>query len=194
MDSEIKAINAVSEALSAIEDPEIRKRVLRWANDRFGYIPTAKLSSPTQTVLPSASAIGEGSELPGIAKVSETGEFRLTIRDVKARSAIDAALRLTHIAIRAHEKLTGQKSMSSKSILVPLLKSWRVYDGNARFALAKHKGILRNGDALELDFHAQADADRFIAEAVDQTIEGAWKPGSRAKAKKRLALPAKDGA
>lgn len=185
MDPEIKAINAVSEALSELDDPEMRKRVLRWANEKFGCAPSPMSPMPAAGSAVVANSTGSDKEIPGIAKVSESG-FRLTVRDVKARSAIDAGLRLTHIAIRAHEQLTGQRTVSSKHILVPLLKNWRVYDGNFRAALAKHKGIIRNGDELELDFHAQSDADKYIAEVLDSSIEGTWKPGLRPRPKRTL--------
>ncbi len=122
-DIEINAITAVNEALSAIEDPEIRKRVLRWANDKFGFVPSGeKLGrevSRNRDMLNKPE--GGAGEIPGIAKLSDTGEFRLTVRDLKAKSANDAAVRLAHIAIRAYQLLTGQKTMSSKNVLVPLL-------------------------------------------------------------------------
>jgi hypothetical protein len=196
MDAEIKAISAISEALGQIEDPEARKRVLRWANEKFGYVPVSSKGAVlgqagTGTPVPVVGG-GDGKEMPGIARVSGEGELRLTVRDVKARSAMDAVVRLAHIAIRAHELLTGQKSISSKNVLVPLLKSWRVYDGNARTALGKQKGIIRNGDELELDVHAQGDADRYIAEALDGGIEGTWNPA--AKGRKRQARLAKNPA
>ena len=193
MDPEIKAMSVIGEALSAIEDDAGRHRVLRWANEKFGLqkLDTRALTSAAQSARVEAIQIAssdDNKEIPGIAMLSAGGEFRLTVRDVKAKSAIDAALRLTHIVIRAHERLTGQKSISSKNMLVPLLKTWRVYDGNARYALAKHKGIVRNGDNLELDFHAQQDADRFIADVLDATVEGSWDPS--AKARRRRSSPA----
>jgi len=187
-DIEIKAITAVNEALGSIDDPEILKRVLRWANDKFGFVPSGEIiltrEISRQRDMPSVLE-GATGEIPGIAMLTEAGELRLTVRDLKAKSANDAALRLAHIAIRAYQQLTGQKTMSSKNVLVPLLKDWRVYDGNTRATLARHKGIIRNGDELGLDFHAQADAEKFIKEALDNSIEGTWKPG--AKARKRNA-------
>lgn len=180
-DPEIKAMAAVNSALGAIEDPEVRKRVLRWANEKFGFQsehigPGAKVS---RAVAPALEEID--GEIPGIARLDETGGFRLTVRDLKAKSANDAAIRLVHVALRAYERLAGQKGASSKNVLVPLLKGWRVYDGNTRASLARHKGIIRTGDELQLDFHAQAEADQFISEILDDEIEGEWKPGTRAK-------------
>lgn len=192
-DIEIKAITAVNEALASIDDPEIRNRVLRWVNDKFGFVPSGvKLTREMsrQRDVPSMSEVVAG-EIPGIAMLTETGEFRLTVRDLKAKSANDAALRLAHIAIRAYQKLTGQKTVSSKNFLVPLLKYWRVYDGNTRAALARHKGIIRNGDELGLDSHATTDAERFISDALDNAIDGTWKPST--KARKRSASPEKNG-
>ena len=190
-DIEIKAITAVNEALASIDDPEIRNRVLRWVNDKFGFVPSGvkpTRETTRQRGLPSMSEVVAG-EIDGIAMLTETGEFRLTVRDLKAKSANDAALRLAHIAIRAYQKLTGQKTVSSKNFLVPLLKDWRVYDGNTRAALARHKGIIRNGDELGLDSHATTDAERFISDALDNAIDGTWKPST--KARKRSASPEK---
>src|SRR5688572_8384948 len=113
MDPEIKAMNTIGEALIAIEDAEGRMRVLRWANDKFGYqtVPIKPQSSrAANSGEPIKGPSGER-EIPGIAMLSEDGELRLTVRNAKARSAVDAALRLTHIAIRAHERLTGEKSI-----------------------------------------------------------------------------------
>jgi hypothetical protein len=53
-----------------------------------------------------------------------------------------------------------------------------VYDGNARQFLAQDKGLLKNGDELELDGHAQKDAERYIEEIQDSDQVGSWKPGN----------------
>jgi hypothetical protein len=111
--------------------------------------------------------------MPGIARLSDSGDLHLTVRDLKARSGLDAAVRLAYVAIYAYQKLAG-RALSSPSGLTPLLKSWRLYDGNTRARLARDKGILRNGDDLSLDAHATRDAERFVQEILDDGIEGRW--------------------
>lgn len=120
-------------------------------------------------------ATSVGGEMPGIARLSDTGELKITARDLKAKSGLDAAVRLAHIAIFAHEQLAGQP-LSSRSGLTPLLKEWRLYDGNARARLSRDRGILRNEDSLSLDAHARVDAERYIAEIQDSETHGVWKP------------------
>lgn len=66
--------------------------------------------------------------------------------------------------------------MSSRKNLTPILKEWRLYDGNTRARLSKERGILRDGDNLSLDAHARRDAERFIEEISDPEIKGQWKP------------------
>ncbi len=184
-DPEIAALAAASAALAALDDPQARARVLRWINEKFGYETQGTPVSargPTG-ISPSAVTKGDIREIPGVARLSEAGEFRLTVRDLKASSANDAAVRLAHIAIRAYQQLTGQRAVSSKSVVVPVLKTWRVYDGNTRRVLAQQKGIVRRADELDLDIHAESDADRYIAETLDESVEGKWRPGAQAKGK-----------
>ena len=57
---------------------------------------------------------GAKKEIPGIAKMQDNGNFKLTVRDPKAKNANDAAIRLAHIVIHAYTELTGESSVSSK--------------------------------------------------------------------------------
>jgi hypothetical protein len=84
-------------------------------------------------------------------------------------------VRLAYITIYACEKLTGE-SLSSPKILTPLLKAWRLYNGNTRARLAKDRGIIRSGDFLTLDAHAKLDAERFIEEIHNPDVQGSWRP------------------
>ncbi|HUY68118.1 MAG TPA: hypothetical protein VMV79_02320, partial [Alphaproteobacteria bacterium] len=179
-DPEVEAINAINAALTAVEDPEIRVRVLRWANDKFAFVPKIEKVATAKSPVSAQSDVSvSGNEIPGIAVLSENGNFRLTVRDLKAKSANDAAVRLAHVTIRAYQQLSGQKTVSSKQILLPALTQYRVYDGNTRAALAREKGIIRKGDELELDHHAQHDADRFMREIADESVTGKWVPKGR---------------
>lgn len=183
-DQEIAAIATISAALARLDAEEARRRVISYVLAR--YMPAGALSplvverasQPTATIpnaLVSFSAQPAVHEIPGIARLTESGDLYLTVRDLKARSGLDAAVRLAHVAIYAYRQLTGQPLSSSKG-LTPILKSWRIYDGNSRTRLAREKGIIRSGDDLSLDAHATRDAERFVQEILDVNIEGKWKP------------------
>lgn len=180
-DREIEAMSVINEALSKVDDAQTRARILRWAVERFGPIGGGLPGTAAASARPQ---LGDD-EIPGIAKIDKEGKFHLTVRDLKAKGTIDAAMRLVHIAVRAHGLLSGEREVSSKNVVLPLLKSWRVYDGNTRAAIARHKGIVRSGDMLQLDVHAEKDADKYIADTLDADVQGSWKPTARLKKKNR---------
>ena len=91
-----------------------------------------------------------------------------------------AAMRLVHAVVFAHQQLLGTGA-SRKDVVNPALKRYRLYDGNARVAIARHNGLLRNGDVVTLDVHATRDAERYVAEICDSTISGSWNPDSKGK-------------
>src|SRR4051794_19953704 len=126
--SELEAMRTIGEALSKLEF-DARVRVLTWISAHFS-LPMSSARSPT-IGLTEETLTDIGQELPGIARMTDAG-LEVTVRDLKARSANDAAIRLAHIAILAKEKLTGTKTLSSRNELLPLLKEWRAYDGNTR--------------------------------------------------------------
>ncbi|MGH2396565.1 MAG: hypothetical protein ACRDFW_06165 [bacterium] len=182
LDLELATMGRVGEALASLPNADAQERVLAWAFARFGKGALSRkdtlVSAPTVTATP------RGKEIPGIASLSDSGELHLTIRDPKAKSANDAALRIAHVALYSHAKLTGQASASSKNLLVPILRKYRVYDGNTRGILAKHKGLLREGDELSLDAFCQQEAETYIKEILDPSTAGTWGPsssGTRAK-------------
>jgi hypothetical protein len=179
-DQEIDAMAKVGAALAAVDDAQARVRVLRWANEKFGFTP----SSGSQTMRTQSSVeVSVGKEMPGIAVITDSGDVRFTIRDPKAKSAREATTRLVYVGVHASQALTGKKGVSRKGVIVPLLKHWRVYDGNARQFLAMDKGLLKNGDELELDGHAQKDAEQYIQEIQDSNRVGSWRPGSSSRKK-----------
>ncbi|MFY9317530.1 MAG: hypothetical protein WAO95_18480 [Burkholderiales bacterium] len=179
-DDEVMAITAITAALSKLSDPDARRNVLSYINARYlGKAPGATDSLPlfTTAVASAPVAVVETTqrELPGVARLTDTGELRITARDLKAKNALDAAVRLAHIAVYAHERLT-QKPLSSRKGLTPLLKEWRVYDGNTRARIAKERGIIRSGDSMSLDTHARRDAERYIDDILNEETTGIWRP------------------
>lgn len=174
--NEISAIKLIDEALSNL-DENMRLRVLRWAWDKYGkYHKDSSFSKgPLKENISNVLGEGEFKEIPGIAQISEDGDFKLTVRDLKAKNTNDAAIRLAHVVVFAYENLTGEKKVSSRKLIIPILRRWRAYTGNTRNALAKEKGILRYGDKVSLDAHSKRDAENFINEILDDSIKGSWK-------------------
>ncbi len=194
-DVEIEAFPKISEALGAIEDDAARDRVLRWAILKYGQKTKQELQLETIPSAPAARPVttARGNEIPGVAKLMDSGELKLTVRDLKAKSTNDAAIRLAHIAIYAYETLTGEASVSGRKVLVPLLRKWRAYDGNTRAVLAKQKGLVRQGDQVSLDEFARQDAERFIEEIRDSGLQGSWQPGSNTKRRQSKQEPEEPG-
>lgn len=184
VDTELSAMAKVSEALSSL-DTKARDRIMAWAVSRFGSpvaSPTLEMAKPPKS---STSGGRENQrEIPGIARVTDAGELHLTVRDVKARSANDAAIRIAHVAIFVHEQLTGMESVSSKNVLVPILRRYRAYDGNTRGAIAQHRGFIREGDQLSMDLHCRQEAETYIKEILDSAVQGTWHPSAKPAKKK----------
>ena len=185
---ELECMGRADEAIRSLEDEATRSRVVSWLAAK--YLGGAVTTGGTPGAPPSANTSNAGpvevhaNQIPGIAKLSPSGEVQLTVRDFKAKSANDAAVRLVHVVIWATAKLKGEPSVSSKNVIVPLLRKYRCYDGNTRGAIASDKGLVRDGDTLSLDFHAEQHAEKVVAEILDAGSEGKWKPGS---SKRRVA-------
>lgn len=188
VDPEVDAIGKIDVALSAIKDVEGQQRVLQWAIAKYGKNEEPKPPFNPKPgggiVNPLLSTLGDKKEIAGIAQIQDNGNFRLTVRNPKAKNTNDAAIRLAHIVIYAYTTLTGEETVSSKNVLMPILKEWRAYDGNTRGALAGHKGIIREGDLLSLDAHSKKDAEQFVADVLDNAIEGNWSPSTKARKRK----------
>lgn len=133
-----------------------------------------------------------GNEIPGIACISDSGEFKLTVRDIKAKNAKDAAIRLVHIIVYAYEKLK-KEAVSSRKVVTPILKQWRLHTGSIRGTIANLPGIIRDRDNLSLDVHAKRDAEKYIKDVSDDTVQGKWKPSykGRKKVKKKKTVSKK---
>lgn len=179
MASEFDAMKVIDEALVSLSDDE-RGRVLQWVGTKYGQVAQnivrpIGVGARNMESRPMSSGTGE---IPGIARLGSDGSFKLTVRDVKAKSTNDAAIRLVHVVVLAHELLTNEPSVSSKKILVPVLREWRAYSGNTRALIATHKGIIREGDMISLDAHARQEAEEYIRQIQDDTVQGSWKPAA----------------
>lgn len=194
---EIDALRDAVAALSTLDDDAAKARVLNYLIAKFGPSKAAAITfshgGHTQHMQPSAN--GDVTELPGIACLQDDGTFKLTARDLKATSTINAAIRVAHVAVLAYEQLTGEKQVSSRKVVVPALREYRAYDSNTRTALARHKGIIRKGDLLSLDAHSRQDAEQFVREILDPETHGTWTPRSAGRRRSRSRqLAVEDGA
>jgi hypothetical protein len=176
---ELECMRVIDGSLQAVGDEAARARIASWIASKYGGLrPMATAGFGVVPEVASSAGAARPNEIPGIAKLSQNGELQLTVRDFKAKSANDAAVRLVHVVVLAAAKLTGETFVSSKGVVLPCLRKYRCYDGNTRRALAAEKGIVRDGDLLSLDFHAEQFAEKVFLEILDPAIEGKWKPGS----------------
>jgi hypothetical protein len=191
---ELECMHALDESVRALEDESARSRVVGWLAAKYLGSSNTGARTTVNAVRTSTGEPKEGDtlngQIPGIAKLSQSGELLLTVRDFKAKSANDAAVRLVHVVLWAAAKLTGESGFSSKNFVVPLLRKYRCYDGNTRSAIAADKGLVRDGDLLSLDFHAEQYAQKIVDEILDTTSEGRWKPST---AKRRTVRNKRDG-
>jgi hypothetical protein len=192
---ELAAMTKVSEALNSLADLKARERVISWAASAFGVSalgPTQRVGSETPA-RPTGNRPADEKEIAGIARVTPNGELHLTVRDLKARSANDAAIRIAHLTLLANERLNNSDSLSSKNVLVPILRRYRAYDGNTRGALAQHRGFARVGDQLSMDLHCKEEAEEFVKQILDPAVQGTWNPSAKPTKKRRSGLQEEDG-
>lgn len=181
-DVELDAMAKIAAVLDPIKDKDALARVLQWAHARFGagaVVPAAPRGLAPKDGSSERPPSLRGKELPGIARLSPSGALQITARDLKARSGLDAVERLTHIAIWANEQLTGESSLSSRQGLVPILKSYRIYDANGRRRIRQLRGVIRDGDLMSLDSHAATVAEKYAKDVLDPSVEGKWAPAAR---------------
>ena len=172
--NELECMRLLDQQISQV-DEAARSRIVSWLADKY----MAKKSAPLVAGAADQKAISiESGEIRGIAKTSASGEVQLTVRDFKGRSANDVATRLVHVLVWATRRLTDAPFASSRHSIVPALRRYRCYDGNTRAVLARDKGLVRDGDNLSLDFHANELAEKFVAEILDANVEGRWRPGA----------------
>ena len=184
MDKEIEAMGIISTALNKIEDQQTVSRILNWAIEKYQVTKRTQQSFQPQSKNLTVAMEQQPNSLNDICMLTPSGDFKITVRDLKAKNGIDAAMRLALIAIYCHKRLTGEEWTSSRNIVTPALKNYRLYSGNSRTALGKHKGVIRDGDALTLDMHAEAEAEEYIAEIRDPSATGQWNPNTPSAKKK----------
>jgi hypothetical protein len=123
-------------------------------------------------------------KMSSIATITSDGKYHLTVRDLKASNSNDAMKRLVYVIIQSYIKLMKTKSVSRKEIINPEIIKWRLQNENKRGYIVSDKGILKDGDQLCLDQHAQNEADQFIQEIENPEISGTWKPESVKRTKR----------
>ena len=196
---EIKAMGAIEDVLGKIKDEETCQRIVKWAVDKYGLgdisilgsgsgIPNQIQQKPVQPNPPKTP-----NEIPGIATHNkQDSSMKFTIRDLKAKNAKNAAVRLALVSTYIYEKFTGETTAPRQRILTPLLKDYRINRGSSRAAIIDHKGIIAVGrNNIQLDSHAKIEAENIIAEILSDDVEGGWSPTNvrkyKANAKKKAA-------
>lgn len=171
-DAELAVLAQVSDLLLTLDDTAAQHRVVDYLIRRFG---SSGIGAVGQRPHPSSSS-GSSREMPGIAMLTDTGEIRITARDLKAQSAVDAAKRLIYLTLLASEQLKGEDKVSSRRVILPVLRAWRVYNGNTRSMMARDKGVIRAGDILSLDTFSRRAAEEYVHQISDDSVAGKWKP------------------
>lgn len=178
--SEFDVMKAIARALHRLKDVDAVHRVLDYFVRRHGLVVSQgfavtgvgldAVTSPRPT---------KCREIPGIACLNDNDEVEFTLRDIRAKSANDAAVRLVHIAILVYSELKGETSVPAK-IIARLLNDHRCYDGNTRAAIARCKGIIKDKDhRRSLDAPARDEAQRIVMEIQLGRGPDIWKPGER---------------
>jgi hypothetical protein len=94
LSEELEAMASIARVLDAIDDPIIRQRVLRWANDRFlasGQPPTTNVPVETAPADPGLAVDSIGDMFPDDRLEREESRDKLTL--VTATRPVEATLR-----------------------------------------------------------------------------------------------------
>lgn len=124
-------------------------------------------------------------DLSGVAELLPGGSIELTARDPKAKNLEDKVQRIVYVAIRANELLTGNKSTDKKKVVQKFLKKYKLTSGAARNALTRVPGLIKVGNEWSLDGPAKDEADKYIREIKDDSIQGKFKHGTISRARKK---------
>ena len=129
----------------------------------------------------SSNAPSGATELAGIAEKGDQGKVHVVVNDLKAKTGLDAVRRLTYITLLSRRQLLSETKTPRKA-LVEVLRSYNLYDGNARACIAKDKGLVRDGrKTLALSHPAIPMAREFVKDIQDETKMGTWRPTSRSR-------------
>ena len=190
LDNLLKSMPKIAEAVNLFKSEEVQKRAFEVLITGIGTVPVVPSGIMDPPFTP-PTTVNQENEIPGIAIKNTDGSIQFTFRDIKAKSAADAGIRITLLAALVHEKLTGQEELSRKKILNPLLEDWRVYDGNLRDAINEHRGIINTRTTIKLDSHAKDEAKKIIQEVLDDSIVGKWNPSNVSKSTRKTKKKAK---
>jgi activator of HSP90 ATPase len=111
-----------------------------------------------------------------LASVAEkdNGNVRITISDLKAKNAMEAAHRLVYATLLARRTLLNE-TRTPRKVLVETLRGYNLYDGNSRRTIANDKGLVRDGrKSIWLSQPALEIARKFVKEIQDPNTKGTW--------------------
>ena len=125
------------------------------------------------------------SRLDGIAERDAHGNVHLIAPDLKARNALDAARRLIYLGLLARRALLNE-SKTPRSVIVSLLRSYGLYDGNVRRLVPADPHLVKEGRRfVSLAESALPAAWGYAREVQDATRRGVWQPRAARTAEAR---------
>ncbi len=175
-DNDSLAMMIISQQLELLDDAG-KRRLTDWFQSKYIHSPESTLhlfeAPPT---VPSENVIDK------VAYLDNQGDFKVIIRDLKADSVSEAAIRASYVLVSAYCYLMDKEEASSRNVVVPFLKKVGLYSGSMRAALKRESDIIREGDMLSLTNDGINKADKYIGEIQDNSTSGRWNP-IRSKAK-----------
>lgn len=151
-----------------------------------GSVPIVMKSSKDSLVRAGST---QPNGLEHVAEMRPDGEIELVARDLKAQTLKDAVQRVVYLAIRANQLLTGKESVDNRKVVHKSLKKYRLTSGSAYNALSKVPGIIKVGNEWSLDGPAKDEADKYIKEVADDSIQGKFFPGTISRPKNKQTNP-----
>ncbi|WP_420398685.1 zinc ribbon domain-containing protein [Flagellimonas sp.] len=109
------------------------------------------------------------------------GKLKLNELRLKANSKSDYASRLTYLAILFYDE--NERGAMPKSVLVDLLKSAGLYDGNYRSWFSRCKDITKNEEGLEFTIPSREKAKKYLIEINNPSLGCKWSLGDSTRRK-----------
>lgn len=117
-----------------------------------------------------------GGKLTSVAEKDEGGAVHMIASDLKAKNAKDAAHRLIYLTLLARRELLTE-TKTSRKIVVDILRSYGLYDGNVRGMIIADKTLIKpDRKTLGLAVTAVPTAWTYVRQLQDDSVKGQWKP------------------
>lgn len=127
-----------------------------------------------------SSHVSDKSGINDIFKYSD-GKLKLNELRLKANSKSDYASRITYLAILFYDE--NGMGVMPKPVLVDLLKSAGLYDGNYRSWFSRCKDITKNEEGLEFTIPSREKAKRYLIDINNPSQSCKWTLGDSTRRK-----------